>query len=91
MEREEESEKLKVVREDSGFDLMTVNTSSCVFKNVIYAFKTRNYEEVHRYSLESGKWLRFYPAQWPWLLLMLLSFVLPPSNFKFLIIIAINI
>ena len=65
LEQEEESEQLKVVREDEGFDLVRGhwNTASCVFKNEIYAFKTGNYEEVHRYSLESGKWSRFYPNE----------------------------
>ena len=62
LEQEEDSEKLKVVREDEGFSLYRGywNTASCVFKNETYSFKTDNYEEVHRYSLESGKWSRFY-------------------------------
>lgn len=61
LEKEEESEKLKEVREDEGFNLLTgaYNTSSCVFKNEIYAFAKGNYEEVHRYSLGSGKWSLF--------------------------------
>ena len=61
LEQEGESEQLKVVREDDGFNLMRefYNTASCVFMNQIYAFKTGNYEEVYRYSLECGKWSRF--------------------------------
>ena len=64
---EEESERLKVVREDGGFDLFRGDwsTASRVLGNEIYAFKTRNYKEVHRYSLESGNWRLFYPSDWP--------------------------
>ena len=63
-EQEGESEQLKVVRTDGGFDLTRGywNTASCVFKNKIYSFKTSNYEEVYRYSLESGKWKRFFKS-----------------------------
>ena len=62
MEKEEDSEKLKVVREDEGFHLFRgyYNTASCVFSGEIYAFQEKNYCEVYRYSLESGKWARFY-------------------------------
>ena len=56
LEQEEESEQLKVVREDKGFDFERgyYNTASCVSKREIYAFKTKNYKEVHRYCLKSG-------------------------------------
>ena len=63
LEQKGEAEQLRVVREDDGFDLLrgNWNTASCVIMNEIYAFKTRNYEEVHRYSLKSGKWSLFHP------------------------------
>ena len=53
LEKEEQSEKLRVVRQDEGIDLRRGfwNSSSCVFKNEIYAFKRRNYGDVHIYSL----------------------------------------
>ena len=62
LEQEGESEQLRVVREDDGFNLMRgyCNIASCVIKNEIYAFKKGNNEEVYRYSLESGKWNRFF-------------------------------
>ena len=62
LEKEEEGEKLEVVREDYGFDFGRGdwNTASCVLNNEIYAFKWGNYTEVHRYSLESGKWRLYY-------------------------------
>ena len=59
---EEESEQLNVVREDEGLNLWRgyYDAASCLFKNETYAFKTHNYEEVHRYSLETRKWSLFY-------------------------------
>ena len=61
LEQEEDSE-LKLVREDEGFDLLRgyYSTASCFLKNEIYAFKTWNYTDVHRYSLESGKWSLYF-------------------------------
>ena len=40
LEREEDSEQLKVVREEEGFDLRRgeYNTASCVFQKGIYTF-----------------------------------------------------
>ena len=48
LEREGESERLKVAREEEGFDLKRGyhNTASCVVKEKIYAFKTETYEEM---------------------------------------------
>ena len=65
LEQEGQSEQLQVVRVDKGIHLHRGyrNTASCVFKNEIYAFKVGNYQEVHRYSLESGKWSRFYSQE----------------------------
>ena len=65
LEREEESEQLHVVRENEGFDFWRgiYNTSSCVIKREIYAFQTGNFDEVHRYNLESRKWTLFYSYQ----------------------------
>ena len=65
LEQEGESEKLKVVREDEGFDLRRGyhNTASCVLENKIFAFRPSNYEEVFQYGLESGKWSLFYPPE----------------------------
>ena len=62
LEQEEETELLKIISEDEGFDLEKglTNTASCGFTNEIYAFKTWNYEEVHRYSLETGKWSLYF-------------------------------
>ena len=61
LEREEDSEQLKVVREEQGFDFETYyNAASCVFNNDIYAFKTANYRKVFHYSLKRGKWVVFY-------------------------------
>ena len=62
LKQEEESEKLKVVREDEVFDFKKGywNAASCVSKNEIFSFKALNYEEVFRYSLESGKWSLYF-------------------------------
>ena len=61
LEREEESEQLKAAREDPGFELEREiwNSTSCVCKRSIYAFKCGSYFEVYRYTLESGKWSAF--------------------------------
>ena len=61
MLEEEEEGKLKVVRQDEGFDLNRYyNTASCVFKKEIYAFETRNYDKVHRFNVETGKWSLYH-------------------------------
>ena len=61
LEEEEECEQLKVVGEDLGFYLTRFyRTASCVLKNEIYAFRTNNCKEVHRYSLKSRTWSLFY-------------------------------
>ena len=61
LEKEEEEEKLRVVRQDEGFNFsMSYNPGSCVFKKEIYAFENENYTKVHRYSLETGKWNLYY-------------------------------
>ena len=58
---EKEEGKLRVVRQDEGFDLdRYFNTASCVFKKEIYAFKTKKYDKVHRYNVETGKWSLYY-------------------------------
>ena len=59
---EEDSEKLKIKREEEGFQLWRGydNTASRVVKEEIFAFTMANYKQVHRYSLESGKWSLFY-------------------------------
>ena len=64
LKKGEKSENIRVVREEKGFNLQrgSSNAASRVIKSEIYAFKTYNYEEVHRYSLERGKWSRFYPS-----------------------------
>ena len=45
-----------MVRQDEEFDLRRGNSNagSCVFNKQIYGFNKEKYEEVHRYSLESG-------------------------------------
>ena len=65
LEKEGESEQLKVAREDEGIDLVKGgwNTASWVFKTGIYAFKTTKYNEVYRYSLEIEKWCRYSPHE----------------------------
>ena len=62
LEREGESEQLRVVREEKGFGLVrgNYNTASRVVKLEIYAFKARNYRKVYRYGLETGTWSLFY-------------------------------
>ena len=61
MLEEEEEEKLRVVRQDEGFDLNRwFNTASCVFKKEIYAFESRKYDEVHQYDIETGKWSLYH-------------------------------
>ena len=48
LEKEQESEKLKLVRKDSGLyaEKGNCNSASCFIKKEIYAFKFRNVEEV---------------------------------------------
>ena len=63
LEKEGDSEQLKVVREDKGFGLKrgAFNTASCSLNNEIYAFETGNFENIYLYSLESGEWSLCYP------------------------------
>ena len=63
LETNEESEQLRIIRKDSGFYLSRglYDTASRVVRNEIYAFKNGNYDQVYRYSLESGKWTLYYP------------------------------
>ena len=65
LEKEANTEQLERVRKDGGFDFAKDlnNSASCVFKKEIYAFKWYNHKEVHRYSLESGKWILFYASE----------------------------
>ena len=58
---QDESEQLKVAREERGFGLMrgNWNTACCVYKMDIYAFSEKNWKELHRLSMESGKWTLF--------------------------------
>ena len=64
LEMEEESEQLKVVREDKGFDLLRGyrNTAPRVIKCESYAFRTQNYKRVYRYSPGSRKWSLCYTS-----------------------------
>ena len=60
LEKEEE-EKLRVVREDEGFNIhRPCNPVPVVFKNAIYAFETQKYDKIHRYNGETGKWSLYY-------------------------------
>ena len=59
---ERESEQLRLIREDKGFDLIRgiSNTASRLCKKDIFAFRTTKYESVYRYSLENGEWSLFF-------------------------------
>ena len=63
LKKEDESEQLRVEREEEGLFLWRggYNAASCVSRNEIYAFTFKNYQEVYRYSLESGTWSLFHP------------------------------
>ena len=63
IEREEDSEKLKVVREDERFKISRPyqKAASCVVKKEFYAFSAD--KDVLRYSLESREWSLFYSSE----------------------------
>ena len=65
LEKEGDSEELKVARKGSVFELKrgANNTASRVHSKGIFAFKDRNYKQVYIYTLETPKWSLFYPLK----------------------------